>query len=235
MFIFLFSFLLTLISILPSQATEKPYKFVENQNNVGIGISGDKNNLSSRATENPYNIFTEQNVEKTHVLFVRFIHYAFTLFICFFIFIFDKKYDIYYFVVFCLLLLHWIFLDECYLSKVENDYFKKNQTGSLTNETPQTKQSISHPYLQIFLKENTDWFILFQGIMMAINISYIIIGRILFRWLLRSPRRQIQKGSSLFYFSTLRSLKNIKYRIFLTIFLLGTMTFLMVKDRVSFF
>ena len=216
-FIFLFSFLLTLFSILPSQATEKPYKFVENQNNVGGGVSGDKHEFCKKKE---YIRF----LEKIHVLFVRFIHYAFTLFICFFIFIFDKKYDIYYFVVFCLLLLHWIFLDECYLSKVENDYFKKNQAGSQTNETSQTKQSISHPYLQIFFKENTDWFILFQGIMMAINISYIIIGRILF-----------EKRGSLFPFSTLRSLKNIKYRIFLTIFLLGTMTFLMVKDRVSFF
>lgn len=205
--IFIFSFLLTIISVYLTE-----FHSPDTENSFFTDLA--------EAQPNPNVIFSTQNAEKIeflYVLFIRFIHYAFTIYMCFYIFIFNEKYDIYYFIFFCLLLLHWIFLDECYLSKVENEYYKKNneninnlpsQYKAISVSSKSQNQSTTHPYLQIFFKENTDWFILFQGIMMAINISYIIH---------RSLRMQFI------------------FRILLTLFLVITMIYLMVKDRINLF
>ena len=267
--ILIISFILTIISV-----------YIENNEVSSYFPSQDTEKRSSymlpRHFEQINSLNLSKNKEKIYVLFIRFIHYAFTIFICFYIFIFndkltfspersvgenkfcenevEAKYDIYYIILFCLLLLHWIFLDECYLSKVENDYYKKTKFTFLqersagenefcgnevkaklryfskrsVEENPFTvvcegkreiPQSTNHPYLKIFFKENTDWFILFQGIMMAINIFYIICGRIFLKNF---------KG----FFILLHKLPQMKYRIIITIVLIGTMSFLMIKDRI---
>jgi hypothetical protein len=164
-----------------------------------------------------------------YILFIRFVHYFITIKICFFIFIFDKKYDMYYVIYFCLLLLHWILFDECFLSKIEHEYsatYKGEETGT-------KKTNLIHPHLDILFKENTDWFILFQAIMMTVNITYILIFRFTpssFDILSKTPFGR----SPVFHtnFPSLRSGESLKYRILFTTVLIGTMSYLMLKDRI---
>jgi hypothetical protein len=198
-----------------------------------------------------------------YILLIRFIHYFITVIICFFIFIFDKKYDIYYVLYFCLLLLHWILFDECFLSKMEHEYSseifeRKHSFFPSTEPSPKLliqtyngegtrskKSNLIHPHLEILFKENTDWFILFQAIMMIINITYILI----FRFTPRSfdifsnyPMNPIGRSPENFFSSTLRSNEkmnriprnvfHIKYRVLFTSILIATMSYLMLKDRI---
>jgi hypothetical protein len=233
------------------------------ENNLTAVLSGISMDLHKRSADTPLSKYL-------YVLFVRFIHYAITIFICFFVFIFDKKYDIIYILFICTLLLHWIFLDECYLSKVEYDYYKdeneikrlENQRSGDTHSEPgsqkEQKTNLIHPYLQIFFKENTDYFILFQGIMTAFNILYIYfrnqkiettyddmngmfnslfllnIKNILntdilalltsFLYFKDSPKRSGGKFNELF---------SINLRLLFSLFLIVTMAYLMLKERLN--
>ena len=55
----------------------------------------------------------------------------------------------------------------------ENTFVNKDKKSLEKGYQKKEKTNLIHPYLQILFKENTDKFILFQGIMMSLNILYI--------------------------------------------------------------
>ena len=63
------------------------------------------------------------------LLFIQIIHILNELFLSTYIFIFNKKYDVYFMIYIFIIFLHWIFLqNECILSYIEKKIINKNYT-----------------------------------------------------------------------------------------------------------
>lgn len=176
----------------------------------------------------------EDNCQTTTIVMVRFFHYIITLFYCFYIFLFDEFYDGIYVFFYIGILLHWIWFDSCILSKMEYDIIRgdnkeadqtekensvkqEKQKKQETHEKHEKKESIIHPHLDIFFQNNTDYFILFQGIAMAVNLAVIF-----WRW----RYNNVYKMSKQMF----RMLKMGGLVILLT-----TQGYLMLKDRVDIY
>lgn len=62
-----------------------------------------------------------------HIYFIRYLHYLVELFIATYIFIFPKKFDLYYSIFNFILCFHWIiFKNECILSYLEKKFINPN-------------------------------------------------------------------------------------------------------------
>jgi len=158
---------------------------------------------------------TKDKCQSFSLMSVRFFHYLITLFLCGYLFLFDSKFDYLYVLFFCFLLFHWMVFDKCFLSSYEFDLIKKNHKikdvendENNENDESHIPVSITHPHLDIFFGKKTDWFILFQGIMMIITITIIF-----WRWKLFS--------------------KHPIYKLVLWFGLVFLQIFLMVKDRIE--
>ena len=57
-----------------------------------------------------------------NILFVRFIHYFVAFYFIFYYFIFSKNYDLFYIILYVLLIFHWIVSNKCALSEWEMNY-----------------------------------------------------------------------------------------------------------------
>lgn len=100
------------------------------------------------------------------ILFVRFLHYFATFYFCLYYFIFNTKYDLYYLCLYAILVLHWLFTNDCVLSNWEMSYYSDKQT---LGETP-----LLHPHFRVFAGKLTDYIIMFQGILMTISFILVI-------------------------------------------------------------
>jgi len=100
------------------------------------------------------------------ILAVRFIHYFATFYFCFYYFIFNTKYDLYYLCIYVLLILHWLVTNDCVLSNWEMSYYSETQK---LGETP-----LLHPHFRVFVGNFTDYIIMFQGIFMIISFILVI-------------------------------------------------------------
>ena len=100
------------------------------------------------------------------ILCVRFLHYFTAFYFCFYYFIFNTKYDIYYLFLYTILVLHWLVTNDCLLSSWEMSYYSEKQT---LGETP-----LLHPHFRVFAGSFTDYLILFQGILMTMSFILVI-------------------------------------------------------------
>jgi hypothetical protein len=100
------------------------------------------------------------------ILFIRFVHYFVTFYACLYYFIFNTRYDLYYLCLYSIVILHWVFINDCILSSWEMSYYSGKQK---LGETP-----LLNPYLRVFAGNLTDYIILFQGIIMTINFILVI-------------------------------------------------------------
>ena len=92
------------------------------------------------------------------ILFIRFLHYFITYFSCLYYFIFNKKYDIYYILIYSITIIHWLFTNNgCILSKWEDSYYKSKNN-----------------YLKIFVGNNIDIIIIPQICLMTLNFLLVI-------------------------------------------------------------
>lgn len=138
LFLFILSFIVSYIS-----------KFVENKNPF-------------------YKKFCEKNIlcPTYSILFIRFLHYFSTFFLCFYYFIFNTKYDLYYLILYTLLVLHWVVTNDCLLSNLEMSYYSENKT---LGDNP-----LLHPHYRVFAGDYTDYIILIQAILMTMSFLLVI-------------------------------------------------------------
>lgn len=99
------------------------------------------------------------------ILFVRFMHYFSTLYFCFYYFIFNTRYDVYYLCLYTILVLHWLVTNDCLLSNWEMSYYSSKKTLG--------ESSLLHPHVRVFAGNLTDYAIIAQGIIMTI--SFILV------------------------------------------------------------
>lgn len=100
------------------------------------------------------------------ILFVRFVHYITSLFFTLYYFIFNEKYDIYYLCLYVLLILHWLFANDCILSNWEMYFYNQKSTLGETG--------LLHPHLRVFVGDSTDYIIFFQIIVMTVGFVLVI-------------------------------------------------------------
>ena len=137
--------------------------------------------IFSKYTENIYPFHDNYRCGESHelcptnrILWVRFLHYMTTFYFVLYYFIFDKKYDFYYIVLYLGLVLHWLITDECLLSKWEMSYYKEKDVGSLHYQS-QSPSTLLHPHVRVFVGSYTDYIILFQGLCMSLILFMVIL------------------------------------------------------------
>lgn len=101
------------------------------------------------------------------ILFVRFLHYTTSIFFSLYYFIFNSTYDIYYLILYVILIYHWLFANDCILSNWELAFYNEGK-GNL-GET-----GLLHPHLRVFLGEWTDYLIFFQLLLMTSSFLLVI-------------------------------------------------------------
>ena len=100
------------------------------------------------------------------ILFVRFLHYITSLFFTFYYFIFNEIYDIYFLCLYVVLILHWLFANDCILSNWEMSFYSQNSNLGETG--------LLHPHLRVFVGDSTDYIIFFQIIVMTIGFILVL-------------------------------------------------------------
>jgi len=100
------------------------------------------------------------------ILFVRFLHYMTSLFFTLYYFIFNEIYDIYYLCLYVVLILHWLFANDCILSNWEMSFYNHNSSLGETG--------LLHPHLRVFVGDSTDYIIFFQIIVMTAGFVLVI-------------------------------------------------------------
>ena len=109
-----------------------------------------------------------------NILFVRFVHYFINFILILYVFFFSKKYDVYYIILYSIIVIHWIVLNDCYLSNLEislyNDKHDKHDSTEIRTNT------LLHPHYRVFVGDNTDYIVLIQILVMT-SIFLIILNR----------------------------------------------------------
>ena len=97
------------------------------------------------------------------------LHWIMVILFATYAFIFDKTYDGVYITLWILLILHWIILNDCYISKIEKQFIY----GSLEQVPP-----FSNPSIQFYTGSNIfTWIVaLVIFIMFTVN-AYIVLRR----------------------------------------------------------
>lgn len=101
-----------------------------------------------------------------YIFVLRFVHFLAVLFMAFYIFAFDDRYDIIYIAFVLFVYLHWMFLNnECFLSLLETEYY----FGS------NKKDRIRNIYVWMFARSQTRNLLLILSIFSLINFAIVIL------------------------------------------------------------
>ena len=101
------------------------------------------------------------------ILTVRFIHYFVNFLLILYVPFFSPKFDLYYIIGYSFIVLHWIILNDCYLSNLEISlYGKDTQMGT---------NSLLHPHYRVFVGDNTDYLVFIQILIMTASFVYVLM------------------------------------------------------------
>jgi len=101
------------------------------------------------------------------ILIVRFIHYFVNFLLVLYLPFFSPKFDLYYLIGYSFIVLHWIILNDCYLSNLEISlYDNRSELGS---------NSLLHPHFRVFVGDNTDYVVFSQILVMTVSFIYVLM------------------------------------------------------------
>jgi hypothetical protein len=114
--------------------------------------------------------FKTRNNLNAPLFAIRWVHSAIMFFNLFYIFLFDKKYDLIYLILFNFIIVHWIFFkNECALSYLEKKILDKNY--KLGNEI------FSHPFTDILFDHKVMYVVFMIQLATYVYVSYRFFKR----------------------------------------------------------